>query len=194
MIRLNIRCITDESHSRCGARAVRRWLALGAALGGGWLGCHSSPPDSATPPRKAQAPGNEALARHDSSNDGTTVATRKEESVKVINVSLERLPTAGEAVQARITVGSLPIGAKLVVRTKDGTIAGTIVDYGPKRPGETSVHSVSIPKRSISDRHVTLRLEIRAGIPEASRAPTDSEVLKVDVVFVESTATKDPAP
>jgi hypothetical protein len=186
--------ITNESHSRREARAIWRWLALVAALGGGGIGCHSSPPGSPTPPGKTQAPGNETPARRNSSNAETPVATQKEKSVKLITVDLDRLPAAGEAVQARITVGSLPIGAKLIVRTKDGTIAGTIVNYGPKRPGETSIHSVSIPRRSISDRHLTLALAITMGTPDGSRAPTDSEVVMVDVVIVESTSTEAPAP
>ena len=187
-------CITNETHSRHGSRAVWRWLALSAALGGGWLGCHKSPPDPTSPPPKAQAPRNDAKAPHDRSDNGTTVATGKEQSVKLINLKLDRLPTAAEAVQARITVGALPIGAKLVVRTGDGTIAGSIVNYGPKRRGETSIQSVSIPRRSIVDRNVTLRLEIQMGTPNGSRAPTDSEVSSVDVAIVESTSTETAAP
>jgi hypothetical protein len=187
-------CFTSESHSRHGTRAVWRWLALVAALGGGSLGCHRSTPDSTNPPRKARAPENVSLAPHDSANVGATVESRKEKSVKLINLKLDRMPAAGETVQARITVGSLSSGAKLVVRTNDGTIAGTIVDYGPKRPGETSIHSVSIPRRSISDRQVTLRLEISGRTPDASRAPTDKEVVNVDLVIVESTSSDAAAP
>jgi hypothetical protein len=93
-------------------------------------------------------------------------------------------------VQARIELGSLPIGARLVVRTMDGAIAGTLVEYGPKRPGETAVRSVPVPRGAVSGRRVTLRLEVHTKSPEVTRAPTDSEVVGVKVVLVESTSTK----
>jgi hypothetical protein len=186
--------IANESRFPWGARADTRWLALVAAIGCGWLGCQPSTPISPTPALKAHAPENETLEPKEPSKDQTTVATRNEVAVKHFNLHLDHAPMADEAVQARVTVGSLPIGAKLIVRTPDGNIAGTIVNFGPKGPGETSIHSVAIPERAISDRHVTLRLEIQAGSSEASRAPTDSEVTKVEAVVVESTTTKVPAP
>ncbi len=184
--------VPSDGESQRGARATRWWLSLGASLGAGcWLGCHPSPPDSTPPPRQNPPPKDETQAHRSPPDGGPADKKKTKEPARIVQFELPRAPAASDAVQARIELGSLPIGARLVVRTMDGAIAGTLVEYGPKRPGETSVRSIPIPRGAVSGRQVTLRLEVHTKSPEATRAPTDSEVVGVKVVLVESTSTKD---
>ncbi len=90
-----------------------------------------------------------------------------------------------EAIWLKVTVGPLPRGSWLSVIDEDGKLVGTITPFGAG-VGQTSVdYTLPLPKSATSGGPVRLRIEmLKPG--GASRPPTPSEVLGVQLVYVPS--------
>lgn len=89
-----------------------------------------------------------------------------------------------EAICARITVGVLPRGARIIVRTADGKIAGTINPFGVPKGQKGGVQTIPIPARSVAGETVSLRLELQEKGTARARVPTRTEVesVKLDII------------
>jgi hypothetical protein len=88
-----------------------------------------------------------------------------------------------EAIWLKVTVGPLPRGSRLSVTDADGKPVGTIAPFGAA-VGQTSVdYTLPLPKSAASGEPVRLKMEmLKPG--DASRPPTPSEVLGVQLVYV----------
>lgn len=93
-----------------------------------------------------------------------------------VTLTLPREPAEGEAIVLRLSAGVLPRGAKVVVRTADGAIAGSVAPFGVRPGRKAGVYTVPIPTRAVKDGKVTLRYEVLEKGAKAGRAPARTEV------------------
>ncbi len=109
-------------------------------------------------------------------------------AAELMSLTLEvpRLPAANEVVWARIEVGALPPGARLVVRTTDGGIAGTVAPFGPVGR-EGGVYTIPLPQEAIADGKVTLILGVLEDLASEARPPLEGEVGSVELILVQVT-------
>jgi hypothetical protein len=86
----------------------------------------------------------------------------------------------------RLTVGVLTSITQIIVRTDDGEIAGTVTPYGGQPGRKLGVFTIPVPRKAVSGRSVTLRLEAVEKGAEVTRRPTRAEVegLQVDLIRV----------
>ncbi|MGI8515243.1 MAG: hypothetical protein ACR2NT_08870 [Acidimicrobiia bacterium] len=102
----------------------------------------------------------------------------------MLTLALPRQPAADEAVVLRLSVGVLPRQARVVVRTIDGEIAGTIAPFGVRPGREAGVHTIPIPAKAVVGDKVTLRFEILERDAQAGRFPTCAEIKEAKLVFM----------
>ena len=105
------------------------------------------------------------------------------EPSKLLVLTPSRAADPHEAIWLKVTVGPLPRGSRLNVTDEDGKLVGTISPFGAG-VGQTSVdYTLPLPKSDASGGPVRLRMEmLKPG--DASRPPTPSEVLGVQLVYV----------
>ena len=103
----------------------------------------------------------------------------------VIELAAPRAPASGEAVQLRVTVRSLPAGARLAVKTEAGDILGAVAPFGPRRDRAATTATIPVPRSALVDGRLRLRLEvIEPG--GAARKARSEEVEHVEVILVPS--------
>src|SRR5262245_54398286 len=101
-----------------------------------------------------------------------------------LTLVLPQQPTADEMVVAHVTVGDLPPKARIVVRTGDGEIAGTITPYGV-RPGQNAgVHTVAVPAKAVAKNKVALRFRSEERRVEKARGPSPTEIQDIKLVLI----------
>src|SRR4051794_21400833 len=94
----------------------------------------------------------------------------------VLTLALPRQPAADEAAVLRLSAGVLPRQARVVVRTIDGEIAGTVSPFGVHAGRKAGVHTIPIPAKAIVGDKVTLRLEVLERNAQSPRPPTCAEI------------------
>src|SRR5262245_7391261 len=115
---------------------------------------------------------------------GWANAIMAEES-DVIELTAPRAPASGEAVQLRVTVRSLPAGARLAVQTEAGEILGAVAPFGPRRDRSPTTATIPVPRSALADGRLRLRLEvIEPG--GAARKARPEEVEHVELILVPS--------
>jgi hypothetical protein len=101
-----------------------------------------------------------------------------------VTLNLSRPPTADEMIAARLTVGVLARDTRIVVRTGEGEIAGTIAPFGVRPGHKAGVFTVPIPAKAVSGNKVSLRLEVLEKDAKAARAPARTEIEDAKLVFI----------
>lgn len=101
---------------------------------------------------------------------------------KTVTLTLPRSAAEGEAVAARIAAGAVPRGARIIVRLPTGEIAGSVTPYGIRSGQKAGVYTIPLPAGATANGKVTLHLEVKE--KRGTRAPTDREVERVELVFL----------
>ncbi len=87
------------------------------------------------------------------------------------------------ALVAYLRVGSLPAGARILVRARTGELVGSATPYGAQALQKPGIYTVPIPPSAIQGDSVLLQVElIRKGL--RSRAPTRAEVQSVSLAYI----------
>jgi hypothetical protein len=101
-----------------------------------------------------------------------------------LTLTLSRKRTSDEAIVLRLSVGVLPRGAHVAVRTLDGEIAGSVVPFGVRPGVKAGVYTIPIPAKAIARDTVTLRVDVMEKNVTAARAPARSEIEKATLAFI----------
>jgi hypothetical protein len=101
-----------------------------------------------------------------------------------IRLSLPRQLRANEMLVVRLKVGVVPRGTKIIVRTADHKVAGTIDPFGIRPGQKAGVYTVSVPAKAVADEKVSLQVEVLEKDAKAARPPTRSEIEDAELSFV----------
>jgi hypothetical protein len=102
----------------------------------------------------------------------------------VLMLKLPRKPAADESLALRLSVGVLPQGARVVVKTPDGKIAGTVSPFGVRPGRKAGVYTIPIPATAVTGDKVILHLEVLEKGTEVGRPPTKEEIEGAEVAFM----------
>ncbi|HUZ04904.1 MAG TPA: hypothetical protein VMU62_06085 [Acidobacteriaceae bacterium] len=87
------------------------------------------------------------------------------------------------ALVAYLRVGSLPAGARILVRARTGELVGSATPYGAQARQKPGIYTVPIPQSAIQNNAVLLQVElIRKGL--RSRAPTRAEIQSIRLAYI----------
>ncbi len=87
------------------------------------------------------------------------------------------------ALVAYLRVGSLPAGARILVRARTGELVGSATPYGAQARQNPGIYTLPIPLSAIQDNAVVLQVElIRKGLQP--RAPTRAEIQSVSLAYI----------
>jgi hypothetical protein len=111
---------------------------------------------------------------------GCSLAAAKQQ---IYNLPLPKAAGSGEALVARVSVGPLKPHERIIVRTGNGEIAGTISPYGAQARQSGAVYTIPIPASGAKDNEVRLLVEVERKGAE-TRAPTAQELLDIKLVWV----------
>ena len=100
-----------------------------------------------------------------------------------LTLALPRTPAPGEAIRVRVNAGVLPHGARIIVRTVTGKIAGTVAPYGVASGQEAGTYTIPIPAEAVSNGKLSLTFELKDRHGHV-RAATQNEVLGAEVVLI----------
>jgi hypothetical protein len=105
---------------------------------------------------------------------------------QVYELPLPRAIGPGEALAARVTVGPLKPNERIVVRTGNGEIAGSISPFGAQARQSPGVYTIPLPDTAAHGGEVRLLVEVERKNTEP-RAPTADEVRHIDLVYISVT-------
>jgi len=115
--------------------------------------------------------------------DGTPPASPIQPGGK-LTLNLPRQAAANEMVVVQLKVGVVKRGTKIVVRTTHQEIAGTITPFGIRPGQKAGLYTVPVPSKAITDKKVSLRLEILEKDAKAARAATAAEIEDATLRFI----------
>jgi hypothetical protein len=102
---------------------------------------------------------------------------------KMTELLAPRDPGPNEAVRVKVDTGPLPFGARLVVKTEQGDVIGSITSYGVPGPNDSRSESFPVQSRNVVNKR--LRLQVLVEAPgEMTRVATPDEVRGLDVMIV----------
>ena len=101
-----------------------------------------------------------------------------------VTLTLTREPTEDEMVTLRVTAGVLPRNARVVVRTEDGEIAGTITPFGIRPGQKAGVHTIPVPSGALAKNKVELRFEVLEKDAKQARVATKAEIEDAKLVLI----------
>ena len=102
---------------------------------------------------------------------------------KMTELLAPRDPGPNEAVRVKVDTGPLPFGARLVVKTEQGDVVGSITSYGVPGPNDTRSETFPVQSRNLINKR--LRLQVLVEAPGAmTRAATPDEIRELDVMIV----------
>jgi hypothetical protein len=102
---------------------------------------------------------------------------------KMTELLAPRDPGPNEAVRLKVITGPLPFGARLVVKTEQGDVVGSIMTYGVPGPNDTRSETFPVQSRNVVNKR--LRLQVLIEAPGAmTRAATPEEIRGLDVMIV----------
>jgi hypothetical protein len=93
-----------------------------------------------------------------------------------LTLALPRQPAANEMLVVKIWVGAIRRDTKIVVRSTDKEIAGTIVPFGIRPGQKAGMHTIAVPEKAIADKKVALKFEVLEKGAKTARAPTRLEI------------------
>jgi hypothetical protein len=91
--------------------------------------------------------------------------------------------TEGTAIVARVAVGPLPRGARVIVRQADGEVVGSISPYGMQAAASGGSYTIPIPGHIAAAKELRLRFEVHED-DAAPRAPREGEIAGVELFAV----------
>ena len=106
-----------------------------------------------------------------------------QEAALTLTLTVARAPAPGEAIRVRVSAGVLPHGARIIVRTADGKIAGAVAPYGIPPGSKAGVYTIPIPAQEVKDGKLSLSFELKDRYGSV-RAPTRDEVEGAEVVLL----------
>lgn len=95
-----------------------------------------------------------------------------------ITLPLPRDPVADETLKLNITVGSLPRGARIIVRSGRGELLGSISPFGKTGNRPRVSYVLPVPGEEILKRKLILQFSLEDSDKKV-RVPTDAEVLEI---------------
>jgi hypothetical protein len=102
---------------------------------------------------------------------------------KMTELLAPRDPGPNEAVRVKVDTGPLPFGARLVIKTEQGDVVGSITSYGVPGPNDSRSESFPVQSRNVVNKR--LRLQVLIEAPGAmTRAATPDEIRGLDVMIV----------
>jgi hypothetical protein len=102
---------------------------------------------------------------------------------KMTELLAPRDPGPNEAVRVKVDTGPLPFGARLVVKTEQGDVIGSITSYGVPGPNDSRSESFPVQSRNVVNKR--LRLQVLVEAPGAmTRVATPEEIRGLDVMIV----------
>lgn len=102
---------------------------------------------------------------------------------QIYDLPLPRTANPGEMLVARISVGPLKAHQRIIVRIRNGKIAGTVSPFGAHARQGTGVYTIPLPVGAVRDGQVRLLLELVEKDAPA-RAPTADEVREVTLAYI----------
>jgi hypothetical protein len=121
---------------------------------------------------------------------GSLSATAKQQ---IYDLPLPHAAAPGEALVARVSVGPLKAHQRIIVRVRNGEIAGTVSPFGAQARQGPAVYTIPLPAGAAKDGEVRLLLElVEKNAP--TRAPTAEEVREITLVYMPVTAYRDKRP
>lgn len=80
----------------------------------------------------------------------------------------------------RVQLGDLKEGARILVHSSSGDLVGSIFPFGPSKQGGGVFYTLSLPKTLAINHRIKIRLTVLDDEHAKPRAPTKTEVLKID--------------
>ena len=96
-----------------------------------------------------------------------------------VTLSIPRSLGAEDALSVRVTVGTLPKGARIVVRSETGEVIGSIVPFGQSTNRQGVFYTLPVPSEMVADRKVSLGFILEEAGGTKSRVPTEAEIKEV---------------
>jgi len=102
---------------------------------------------------------------------------------KVYDLPLPRAIGLGEALVARVSVGPLKAHQRIVVRVRNGQIAGTVAPFGAQARQGSGIYTIPIPENAPQNGEVRLLVEVEEKNAK-TRAPTIDEVRGITLAYI----------
>lgn len=96
-----------------------------------------------------------------------------------VTLSVPHNVSAGDSVSVRVTVGTLPKGARIVVRSGTGEVLGSIAPFGQAANHPGVFYTIPVPSELVADRKISLGFILEEPGGKKSRVPTEAEVREV---------------
>lgn len=107
---------------------------------------------------------------------------------KIYDLPLPRPAGPDEELVARVSAGPLKIHQRIVVRIRNGEIAGNVSPFGAQARQTPGVYTIPLPAAAVRDGAVRLLVEIEEkNIPP--RAPTADEVRNITLAYIPASGT-----
>lgn len=91
--------------------------------------------------------------------------------------------TEGTAIIARVSVGPLPRGARVILRLPTGEIAGVITPYGSQAAASGGSYTIPIPEHAAAARELAIRFEVHEA-QAPPRPPREGEIAGIELLAV----------
>ncbi|MGK7893238.1 MAG: hypothetical protein AB4372_06305 [Xenococcus sp. (in: cyanobacteria)] len=101
---------------------------------------------------------------------------------KQVTLTVPHPPAVNEALRLKVSVGALPPGANIIVRTQDGKIAGTVSPFGSTARLSGGVYTIPLSEDAVQDGEVSLVLQLEQG--GKVRAPSEEEFLGIELYYI----------
>ena len=102
---------------------------------------------------------------------------------RTYDLPLPRAIAPGEALVARVSVGRLKAHMRIIVRIRNGEIAGTISPFAAQERQEGAVYTIPLPAGAVKDGIARLLVEV-VEKDAPTRAPTSEEVRNITLAYV----------
>jgi len=106
---------------------------------------------------------------------------------RVYDLPLPRAVRPGEALVARVSVGPLKPHLRIIVRIRNGEIAGTVSPFGAQERKAPAIYTIPLPAAAVKGGTVRLLIEVEEKNAEP-RTPTNEEVRGITLVYMPVTA------
>jgi len=118
---------------------------------------------------------------------GQSAARQKQQ---VYNLEVPRAASPGEMLVARVTAGPLKAHQRVIVRVRNGEIAGTVSPFGAQARQGSAVYTIPLPGHAVKDGVVRLLVEVEEK-NAPTRAPTRDEVREITLAYIPATKSGD---
>ena len=111
---------------------------------------------------------------------GDAAGAAETRGAEMITVAVPE-PVAGTKLVARVVVGPLSRGARVIVLL-DGEVVGSIAPYGGRAAASGGSYTIPLPDHAGSRRELTFQVEIREKRGGAPRPPHSGESIRIELV------------